>query len=274
MVELCIAIGRFDDALERAQAAHDAAPDAATDALLHRARDAALAHRLDRALDLALDPPDPPRLESVATEVLAGAHDPALRSSALDVLCVGCGLAGAPDRVLDVVSDDDPSERVRACMFARSYDRAEQRVLRERADTPEQRATNAATIERIRAAQAQWNAAIAQLSATCVSDRSAVDHALVREAGARTKRDADAAVVGEAMLADGNDPDLAFEVARCWARAGRADAAIAALGRAVAGGFRNWEAVDHGAEFDLVRTASGWATRWSQLRNEGRDPTM
>jgi hypothetical protein len=125
-------------------------------------------------------------------------------------------------------------------------------------------------VNRLEQGKIHWDNAIAWLTAPSPSaELDVAGYALVREAGAKHGRDAEAARLGEALLARAGAPvdaDLAFEVARCWARAGRANEAIAALARAVAAGFRNWEAVDRAREFASVLREQQCAARWSELR--------
>lgn len=98
-----------------------------------------------------------------------------------------------------------------------------------------------------------WSEAVARLRGPRDAETEAVSFAHTREAAEVLGLDADAAALGEALLARSPDPDLAFAVAAAHARAGDALRAERFAERAAALGFRHWERVDEGGE--LLRRA-------------------
>jgi Zn-dependent protease len=179
--------------------------------------------------------PPPPATDRVFVHVVVGDY-----AGALDAARSATDVDPAVSALLAVVTTDDAgaAEQLR-------------RLYTERPNDPLVRGCVAIAMAHGR----DWQGVIGMIDAGDV--RPGTGFAALRiayEAGAFTA----GAGVGEAVLRAEDDPVVAFNTARCWARTGNDELALSALKRAVAYGWTDRQAMDRDEDLASVRATEGY----------------
>lgn len=212
------------------------------------ARERDLAVELAQTYASAAPVRDGRALVDAAKALLAVTRAPALRAHALALLAYGHVLRGAEAAALSALEaiplDHPPDATLELAVLrgARCYQRA---LIRARQAVAEDDSEHARRdLREVEEESRAWDVAVAHLAAPERDDAlSGAEYALVREAGRLNGRSDAAARIGEGLFERAPDPDLAFEIARCWARAGEAEATAYWLRRAAAAGLCDRERV-------------------------------
>jgi hypothetical protein len=203
---------------------------------------------------------DGPAMLQVGRAALDAARSDRVRQVAAQVIAHGLALSGDEQAAIAALERDGDAHvieiQVDIHRRARRYRKALE-LVRGALETSDDTYL-ASLVPRLEDEWRRWEVALLQLAAA--AEVVAEDYGLVREAGRIKGRNDDAARVGERMFELRPDPDLAWAIAGCWARAFDRDRAAAWLVRAGEAGSRDLERYEASAELALLHAASAHET--------------
>jgi len=208
-----------------------------------------------------------------AKRVLARTKTPALRARALRILAHGHALNGAEAAALSaleaVPADHETKDdlEIQVLALARRYDAALQRAREAVEEEPSAEART--LLARVEKEAHLWTEACSALANPAHIDLLEPEtFALVRDAGRLEGKFDAAARAGERLFERTPDPDLAYEIARCWARARDTERAALWLERAATAGFRDAERVEASSDLQPLRGAPSFQRALRAVRGD------